>query len=185
MNIFGENKHKKMSVRIVSGNLLNSPEKYIIHQCNCYTVKAHGLSLSIFEKYPWADCYSERRQFNNRNLAIPKDCAKFGGVKIIYGPREKKAIVCLFAQLCPGKPNRFRSYPYWETDTSEMRLIKFRKCLKKFGKYCEKRGIKSVAFPYRIGCGLAGGNWKDYYHAIDYFSRKYSVISILYKYSPK
>lgn len=170
-----------MTVEIITGDLLDAPEKYIVHQCNCYTIKAYGLSQAIFQKYPWADCYSERKQFDRRNLAVPEDCAKFGAVKIIYGPNNKKAVVCLFSQLCPGKPGRFRSYPFWETDTTEMRITKFYSTLKKFGKYCQKNSIKSCAFPYKIGCGLAGGNWDDYYRAIDYFSRKYGVNSVIYK----
>ena len=31
-------------------------------------------------------------------------------------------------------------------------------------------GLESIAFPYLIGCGLAGGEWNDYKAAIESFS---------------
>jgi hypothetical protein len=34
------------------------------------------------------------------------------------------------------------------------------------------RDLRSIAFPYGIGCGLAGGNWKDYSKLLEAFAEK-------------
>ena len=42
----------------------------IVHQCNCLTVKSHGLSQKISECFPWGDIYSHRTPVRGRNLAV-------------------------------------------------------------------------------------------------------------------
>ena len=59
----------------------------IVHQCNCLTVKAHGLSAQIARKYPWADVYRYRRRQGIRNLAIPADRKEPGTIQILRNPR--------------------------------------------------------------------------------------------------
>lgn len=43
----------------------------------------------------------------------------------------------------------------------------FRKCLDLLAKEIGSRDWKKVAFPYLIGCGLAGGVWHEYLPAIE------------------
>lgn len=168
-----------MSVAKIKGDLLESKEDYIVHQCNCYTITSHGLSKAIAEKFPWADHYSNRKRLDSRNLAVEEDRDEFGTIKIIQNPnKEKPDVVCLFAQLCPGKPLRFHSYPNWYVDTAKERLNKFKSCLRKLGRLC--RG-KNVAFPNKIGRGLAGGNWDVYYKLICKFANKYDVKTFIYE----
>ena len=66
----------------------------IVHQCNCLTVKALGLSAQIAKKYPWADVYRFRRSqggsfwshYHRKNLAIPADRKEPGTIQIIRNP---------------------------------------------------------------------------------------------------
>ena len=44
----------------------------------------------------------------------------------------------------------------------------FKKCLAAIAKL---PGVRSVAFPYKIGCGLGGGNWVEYRAALEEFAR--------------
>lgn len=170
-----------MSVRIKQGDLLNAKEDYIVHQCNCYTVNSHGLSKAIGERYPWADYYRTRTRIGSRNFSLD-DKDKFGKIKIINNPDEEigGGVICMFAQLCPGKPLRFRTYPNWEIDTEEERFKRFKSCLKKLGKWAQ--GI-TLAFPWRIGCGLAGGIWTRYFAEIEKFAAKYNIDVTIYKLS--
>lgn len=62
----------------------------------------------------------------------------------------------MFAQYYPGKPNQFNTI---KRDTPELRLRWFRKCLLTI--YINDM-ITELALPYKIGCGLAGGNWIYY-----------------------
>jgi hypothetical protein len=40
---------------------------------------------------------------------------------------------------------------------------------------------KTLALPFNIGCGLAGGKWDDYYNAINTFANKEKIHITLYK----
>jgi len=130
---------------IIEGDLLESSEKYIAHQCNCITKKGKGLSESIGKKFPYADHY----KFRNYKEDI------VGTIKIYEGSTN---IICLFAQYLPGKPNSKRLGYNSYCDTYLERLVWFEKCLKQL----ENLKIDRISMPYLIGCGLAGGNWADY-----------------------
>uniref|UniRef100_A0A6C0EKS2 Macro domain-containing protein n=1 Tax=viral metagenome TaxID=1070528 RepID=A0A6C0EKS2_9ZZZZ len=179
MNFLFTNDKQKM-LRTVAGNLLEAKEDYIVHQCNCYTVTSHGLSKTIADCFPWANHYATRRRLGRRNLAIEEDRDKFGSIKVIQGPNGG-GVVCLFAQLCPGKPGHYHSYPNWQIDTKEERLAKFKSCLRKLGRFCQQGEDITVAFPYKIGCGLAGGDWNQYFDAIKHFVEKYNIDATIYK----
>lgn len=73
-----------------------------------------------------------------------------------------RVIVCAFAQLGPGKPGTYQNTDFrLGPDTYELRHAWFRACLDKLAACVRAHG--SVAFPYKIGCGLAGGNWEADY----------------------
>jgi len=69
----------------------------IVHQINCLTVKAHGLSEKLFSKYPYSDVYSKRRQEGNKNLAVDKDRGTPGEITVSW-EKDKPVIVGLLAQ---------------------------------------------------------------------------------------
>jgi len=118
--------------------------EYIAHQCNASHNRAYGLASSIFKKYPKANIYSGKNKTNNREL---------GDIII----RDK--IINIIGQKHQGKPS--------SDDTSNMRLNYFKSSLEKISKI---EGIKRVYLPYKIGCGLAGGNWDEYLKAIKEWS---------------
>ena len=50
-----------------------------------------------------------------------------------------------------------------ESDTTENRTKWFQQCLRQLEEAIPKENIRRVVFPFKIGCGLAGGNWeRDY-----------------------
>jgi len=104
-----------------------------------------GLSRAITEKFPYADFYSKREK-----PSIP------GTIKVLGNKKKGERYVCaMFAQKFPGKPD--------SGDTAKQREKWFEKCLSKISAL---KGLKSVAFPYRIGCGLAKGEWRTYFRLI-------------------
>jgi hypothetical protein len=52
-------RHVKLQAKgviFLKGNLVEKKNvDAIVHQCNCLTVKSHGLSKQIARKFPWAD----------------------------------------------------------------------------------------------------------------------------------
>jgi O-acetyl-ADP-ribose deacetylase (regulator of RNase III) len=125
-----------MNLQIVNADLLTSDTDYIAHQCNSSHNRNFGLSSVISKMYPKANIYNGKYEALNR---IP-------GTIII---RDK--VIAMIAQVSQGKPKK----P--ETKLSRQQL--FQSCLDEIAKI---PNIKSIAFPYCIGCGLAGGDWDKY-----------------------
>lgn len=84
----------------------------IVQQCNCLTVKAHGLSQAIAGQYLWADPYRIRRLEGIRNLSVREDRAVPGSIQIMKTPTgaTPDAIV-LYAQWDFGSGRVKRRYP--------------------------------------------------------------------------
>ena len=154
-------------LKIVKGDLINAREEYICQQTNCVSVNAHGLSETIRIELG-VDPYSQRRSLNGRNHAIPEDCDIPGTIKIYSN------VICMFAQYGMGKPYKYGNKV---EDSYKKRLLWFKTCLFEIGKLKPK----SLAFPYKIGCGLAGGNWDDYFASLKYFSEYFKIEVVLYK----
>lgn len=140
-------------LEIVNGDLFDAKEKYLLHQCNCITNRAAHLSKDVFEKYPYADIYTGRTQ-----------PSKPGTIEIRGDGQEKRFVINLLGQYFPGKPK----YPDSKLDGTLAREKYFHKCLLKVAKI---ENLESVAFPWRIGCNLGGGNWDHYLGTINNFAQ--------------
>jgi len=146
---------KKIKMLIGPGDLLESKADFIAHQCNCVTTKSKGLSSLIFEKFTYADIYSSRSKPD-----------KLGTIIVCGNSNQaQRYVINMLAQYYPGKPRFYpeksRSYPGHTRDSEERRLQAFQQCLDQIAQIPDISG-KSIAFPYGIGCGLAGGNWEKY-----------------------
>lgn len=144
---------------IQGGDLLRAPESHIVQQCNCCTVRAHGLSESIAKKYPWADVYGMRDAIGHRNCATEGSRPTPGTIHVISHPDAGVSVVCMFAQWAPGKPLAYGSYPKDHHDSAANRQVWFQACLDALD---DMHLDAAVAMPHSIGCGLAGGHWPAY-----------------------
>lgn len=121
-------------LKIVNGDILDGSYQYIAHQCYAIAGRGGGgLAAAMFNAHKGANAYT----------GVEHDV---GSISV------HKPVINMFTQRYPGKPAK-------DTDTAEMRLGWFRKAIFTIGK---QEGIKQVAFPYLIGCGLAGGYWLEY-----------------------
>ena len=139
-------------LHVVNGDLLNSNEQYIVHQCNCVTTTAAYLAHAIFEKFPYSDVYSAR---------VTNDTP--GNILIRGDGKDQRYIIALFGQYFPGFPK----YADSSKDGVKARQKYFHQGLLKIAKI---PSLQSVAFPYGIGCGAAGGNWDIYSRIIMNFA---------------
>lgn len=147
---------------IIKGNLLEAKEKYIIHQCNCTSAYAAGIAKSIFDKYIYSDVYSNRAQID-----------KPGSISIAGDGIKNRFVINAFAQYYPGYPKSNS-----KIDSSEIREIYFKQCLEEVSKI---RDLESIALPFGIGCGLAGGDWSHYLKMIEDFSLQVNADVVIYK----
>jgi len=133
----------------VVGSLFDSKETFICHQCNCVTNKSAHLSKDMFTTYPYADVYTAR-----------EEPTEPGTVELRGNGSDERFVVNMFGQYYPGR-SKYRT----GKDTLTVRQGYFRRCLEAM------KDLKgSFAFPCRIGCGAAGGDWEVYRKMIEEFA---------------
>lgn len=146
-----------VSVKLIEGDLLDHDAKYIVHQCNCISKTWSGLAYGIFQKYPYSNIYQERK--------IGKFIHKPGEIYTRGDGNGKRYVINATAQIYPGKPNGHGFLNF--NDAAKDRKQFFYDCLMAIA---DIKDLNSVAFPYKIGCGLAGGDWNFYSKTIDKFA---------------
>lgn len=161
-----------MNYQLIEGDLLLAEAKYLCHQCNCVSDKSAHLAETVFTHYPWADIYAPRAEYpyDARPLAGEEP----GNIIIRGNGEDKRYVINILGQLFPGKPR----YPESLTDGYVTRQFYFRDALLKIVKI---HSLESIAFPYNIGCGAAGGDWNIYEKLIDIFASKISAKVLVYK----
>lgn len=143
-------------IEIISGDIFDAKEKYLCHQCNCITNKAAHLSKDVFAKYPWADIYA--RRYGQNIIDTP------GQIMIRGNGIDQRYVINLLGQYYPGKSK----YPESKLDGIKVREKYFYQCLLRVAKIPD---LESVAIPWRIGCGAAGGDWDHYLGTITNFAQ--------------
>tara|TARA_B110001452_G_scaffold85393_1_gene69781 strand:- start:161 stop:820 length:660 start_codon:yes stop_codon:yes gene_type:complete len=154
----------------------------IVQQCNCIGCEGKGLALGIANKWAWGSSYSGRRRMPPANrFAVPEDRAIPGTIDVRRGPPGSGTplVINLFAQYEMGKPGVYKRVPFppGVNDLAPQRERWFAECLEAISRLPSKP--RSVAFPFWIGCGLAGGNWGKYRRMIDDFSRANPDVSVV------
>lgn len=151
-------------LRFVTGDITEANEKYIVHQCNCVTKRAKGLAQSIFDKYPYSNTYK---------LRVGPQLDRPGTIQIRGNGTSQRYVINLMGQVKGGKPKD-------PNDTAQKRLQYFRAGLQQIAKIPD---LTSIAFPYNIGCGLAGGNWESYQAELEEFAIHANVPVVIYKFN--
>lgn len=134
------------SLPVINGNLLDATEQYIVHQTNTVSRGASGLAKAIFDRFPYANIYDGSVE------RIP------GDVIIRGNGQDQRYVIGLNGQCQPGGLGVESSL-----DSRSKRIKYFQSGLHKIEQISN---LESIAFPWNIGCGLAGGNWTVYWHMI-------------------
>lgn len=125
-------------VRFKNGDLLEAKEKVIGHQVNCFGV-AGGLAADVFKKWPYA-----RKDYTDLTKRISGKVLL--GMAYFTGQQRDGHIICnLFGQFEPGAAYNPK---------------KLEQALEQLGNYARAREF-SVALPYGLSCGIAGGDWDE------------------------
>lgn len=125
-------------MNIITGDLLDITEGYIGHQVNTYGVFNAGLAKQIRLKYPAVyEAYIQKNRAEGWQL---------GDVQVVKLKEPEGLSICNIAgQSTYGRTGLHTNYAALEEG------------LRKLNKYSEA-GLQ-VYLPYKIGCGLAGGDW--------------------------
>ena len=127
-----------------NGDILKSGADVICHQVNCQGVMGGGLAKQIRQR--WPNVYESYLQYITFERMI-------GGLELgsnwlvsINDDGKYPLIVNMFAQYEFGKDKQYTDY------------AAFKLCCENL--YVDFKEMKPIiAFPYKIGCGLAGGDW--------------------------
>ena len=133
----------------------------IAQQSNCVTCRPWGLAKGIADKLPYGCSYQDRTLLSN-NTCVIADRATPGTIDVRYpteGYEDSPYVINMFAQWEKSKPFRYYTNPS-PIDSYQSRIEWFQDCLEAIPNI--KPPPESIAFPYQIGCGLAGGDWKIY-----------------------
>lgn len=151
-------------INIITGNILNTDADLILHQVNPFGVMGAGLALQIKNKYP--NVFTE---YKNYCLKFNNSYNKLRGNLKIVPINDKQAVVNMFSQ---SGLSRHRV-------TTDYQALSH--CLNRLHKIICKYDL-SLAIPYGIGCGLAGGQWEIVFKTIqDKFQNDKSKV-LIYKY---
>lgn len=145
---------------LVEGDLLESDATYIAHQTNCMSKGSRGVAQAIFKRFPHANSYAERFEHQPPLLGqMPGD---------LEFKTDGRPVINMYAQFHPGKPDEDPR----GVDQPFMRAMWFQQCLDKIELAGFPQGT-SIAMPFNIGCGIAGGNWDQTYEPmIDSFAKR-------------
>ena len=166
-----------MSYSIIKDDLFNATTEYIVQQTNCTSTHSQGLSAAIAEKWPAVQPYSDRKPYKG-HWAREEDRDTPGTIKIykLKPPSNIKGVICAFAQYTHGKPGTLKDPLKIEIpDSAADRVRYFGECLEAIATL----EPMSVGFPYRIGCGLAGGSWKVYERMLQRWAEAYPTIDVV------
>lgn len=141
-----------MEIKHIQGDLLKFPNgiKVIAHQANGEGIMGAGIARQIREQIP--ELY-----FADQNYQVPFGKNRLGKLTKAHFERENNHYVGynLYGQLVTERSKDGIPLDY---DALEMSLEKMRDSLDNIS-YLNKN-YKIIGFPYLMGCGLAGGEWK-------------------------
>lgn len=140
-------------IKIINGNILNCIEDIIVHQVNVDGIMEGGLAKQIASQYPKVE--KEYIKFCDKNNFVYENLKG----KVLIIKENSKNIANIFSQ----KPN-------FDTDYQSMQVA-----LEKVRKYTEEHNL-SVAIPFKIGCGIANGDWELVLDVINKAFKDYEVV---------
>ena len=128
----------KLMTTVKNGDLLKTACELVLgHQTNCKGVMSGGIAKQFKKAYP--QMFKAYKSYCKNNYPL--------GRTMLFPIGENRYIANIFGQYGTGKG---RQTDYKELE-SALEDLKFQ---------MEESGLKSLALPYKISCGLAGGDWE-------------------------
>ena len=136
-------------ITIHEGDLLASNCEVICHQTNCMGAMGGGIARVIRDTYPEA-YYALKQRFERG--------AAFVG-EVDFVPTIRNGFLrCIV--------NCYGEYDYLPIGAVHTDYEALKVCFKKIKKEFSGRNY-TIGFPYKMGCGLAGGDWNIVYKLIE------------------
>lgn len=142
-----------MKIEHINGNLLTEKCDIICHQVNCLGVMGAGIAAQIKEK--WDNVF----ELYHNICTIPKNSEELlGDCQIVkVNDTNISYVANLFGQNLIGRKGTLTNYTALE---EAMRSVA------EFANETYPNGCV-VGFPYKIGCGIASGDWDIVFRIIE------------------
>lgn len=130
---------------MIDGNIFDCTENIIVHQTNCQGVMGSGIAKQVKERYP--------EVFNAYyHYCKTQELKDIFGIALICQVSDYKYIANVFGQNTFGQG-------------LQTNYDMLKNALKEVHDFAKENNL-SVAIPYKIGCGLGGGDWNTVYDII-------------------
>lgn len=132
------------NISYLHGDLLESYANVIVHQVNCMGVMGAGLARQIRAK--WPSVYNEYRAL----------CVEASAPRDLMGKAQIVSVEpgCSVANCFAQQDYRRAGQNVCITDYGSLSLA-----LNEVREYATSINARTVALPFELGCGLAGGDW--------------------------
>lgn len=128
-------------ITFVDGNIFEGFCDVVCHQVNCQGVMGSGIAKEVRGRFP--EVYKKFHE------TYEKKGNKLGNIDVVDVCGGKRFIVNMYSQ------DNYLPRGVRHTDYAA-----FEACLLKIKEhFYDKRHEITIGFPYKIGCGLGGGNW--------------------------
>ena len=150
-------------IRIKNENILNMESGILVHQCNCLGIMGGGVAKAVKDKYP--KVFREYKVLCDRNIG---NTLNLLGETQFVKCEDGIVVANIFGQLNVGMG---RQTDYFALESG----------LKNVLKYAIENDIGCIGIPYKIGCGLGGGNWAYVSKIIDNIFSDVDLVVELYR----
>lgn len=148
-------------MKIIDADLFDTDVDIIAHQVNCMGVMGSGVAAQVKALFP--DVYVRYRTVCRE--IRPQNLLGMTQTVLIRGEEAKPfAIANLFAQLSFGRDKQQTNYAALES------------CLKDLANEMRRRGFRSVAVPYMMGCVRGGGDWSKVLNLLERELKDFDVL---------
>jgi len=132
-------------MNVIEGNLLDIETGIIVHQVNCLGVMGKGLAAQIRARYP--SVYKSYHKLCHSKLVEGREGELLGTVQLVsIKDAPPLRVANLFGQLKYGMSGVYTNYDAIQSGLEKIRLVNIKKL--------------PVYIPFKIGAGLAGGEWE-------------------------
>jgi O-acetyl-ADP-ribose deacetylase (regulator of RNase III) len=164
-------------IQIVTGSILDAKEDAIAHQGNCFKGAVGGLAAQVNKRFPHADI---TKQGGSDDYRKPGFFNLVGDTELDdelrNKPNSNRAVIIMFGQNHPGGIELLEDGTKMDAQSSKLnRQMWFQQSLNRV----EQLVINSIAFPWQIGCGIAGGDWSIYMNMLAKFASKNTDIRVV------
>ena len=125
---------RKGSVIEITGDALSNDADILLHQVNLQGVMGGGIAYHIAKKFPNVE--KEYKEYANKKLG-----------EVLFVETNSYVVGNCFSQT-----------HNFNTDYDALKM-----CLDKVVIYMKDKHFKSIAIPYKYGCGIANGDWDTVY----------------------